>query len=142
MSRQSSTSTSLQPFTLWTQLALRSFEMWHAAAQVIGMRTGRMAAASHPPSARDRKEFTLMGTEKVQAATHANLAMARRLQGSSLHLWSNAWQQWLRGGVALAPLSAEAARVGLAGLAPVHRAATGNARRLARVRTTPRTRRS
>lgn len=97
-----------QPWTLWMQWAAQSMEMWLAAGQVIGHRTHRMASAGHRPSARDRKEFLLMGTEKIDAAT----------------------QSWLGMLTALAPLQAEWARLALAGLAPVHRAATANARRL------------
>ena len=101
-----------QPWTLWMQWAARSAEMWLAAGQVIGVRTQRMARAGHKPSARDRREFTLMGTEKLEAATKSWMAMF----------------------AALAPLQTQWARLALAGLAPVHRTATANARRLGRSR--------
>ena len=92
-----------QPWTLWMQWAARSMEMWLAAGQ---------ARAGHNPSVRDRKEFALMGTEKMQAAA----------------------QSWTGMFAALAPLQAQWARIALAGLAPVHRTATANARRLHRGR--------
>jgi len=44
-------------------------EMATAAAQTIHDRTQRMARAGLSPSARDRKEFLLMGQEKLEAAS-------------------------------------------------------------------------
>ena len=73
------TSSFLNPFALWTDLAMQTTGMMLASAEVIGHRTTRMANASIPPSARDAAEFTLMGQEKVEAATEsmqaAGLAM-------------------------------------------------------------------
>lgn len=97
----------------WTDLALRSMEMFTASGQVIAARTGRMARAGTSPNARDRREFTRMGTEKVQAASQSAWAMAMSMQQA----WFQAWLQMLT-----------------AGLAPVHRTATANARRLTRRR--------
>ena len=112
MPRTSTPLALFQPWTLWMQWAMRNTELWLAAGLVIGMRTQRLARAGHQPSARDRKEFILMGTEKMQAATRS---------------WMGMW-------AALAPLQAQWARFALAGLAPVHRTATANARRLGRVK--------
>ena len=76
MARKSS---HLNPFALWTDLAIQTTGMMLASAEVISHRTARMAQASIPPSGRDTAEFTLMGQEKVEAATEsmqaAGLAM-------------------------------------------------------------------
>lgn len=112
MARPSSSPWVFNPFTLWWQLGFKTFEMLLASGQVIGMRVGRMALAGPNPSARDRKEFTRMGAEKLEAAAHSGLGMAAQMQKT----W---WDTW--------------AQLALAGLHPVHRAATANARRLSRV---------
>lgn len=67
------------PFSAWIGLALKTGEMLAASAQVIHHRTGRMAMAGMAPNARDRREFTLMGQEKLEAAAESALAMAMRM---------------------------------------------------------------
>lgn len=109
------------PLALWWQLGLKSLEMLTASGQVIGMRVGRMARAGPTPSARDRKEFSLMVSEKARAATQSGWAAAAQLQSGWWQLWMRLWQQWLG--------------VSHAALLPVHRAATANARRLGRIET-------
>jgi hypothetical protein len=59
---------SANPFLIWTDLAVKTSEMMLASALVIGHRTARMALAGPKPSVRDRREFTLMGQEKIEAA--------------------------------------------------------------------------
>ena len=66
-------------FMLWNTLAMKTAEMMLASAQVIGHRTGRMALAGPAPSARDRREFALMGQEKVEASAQSVQAMAAHL---------------------------------------------------------------
>src|SRR5664279_4822825 len=66
----------LSPFILWGDLATKTVEMMLASAQVIGHRTGRMALAGPAPNARDRREFALMGQEKIEAGTQSAQAMA------------------------------------------------------------------
>jgi hypothetical protein len=152
------------PFLLWTDLALKSSEMLLASGQVIGTRLGRIAGAGANPNARDRKEFALMGSEKVKAATESSLAVATRLQAANYQLMARAWQQWLasagaftalagsrtfgetlsrqnrlfhslaRSSRSQSQLSSDTARLAGAALGPVHRAASANARRLARAR--------
>lgn len=63
------------PFTAWMDAAMSAGDMAMASAQVIARRGERMAGAKWPLSPRDAKEFTLMGTEKVQAAGEAMLSM-------------------------------------------------------------------
>jgi hypothetical protein len=152
------------PFMLWADLALRTTEMLLASGQVIGTRVGRIARAGANPSARDTKEFTLMGSEKVKAATQSGLAVVAQLQSANYQLMARGWQQWLaslgamtalassrsfseavsrqhrlvhslaRSGPTHSRLSSDTARLFSAALAPVHGAATANARRLARAR--------
>jgi hypothetical protein len=152
------------PFMLWADLGLRTAEMLVASGQVIGTRVGRISRAGANPSARDIKEFTLMGSEKVKAATQSATAIATRVQSANYQLIARGWQQWLanlgamsslassrtfsealsrqsrllhslaRSGPTHSRLSSDTARLFSAALAPVHGAATANARRLARTR--------
>jgi len=146
------------PFSIWTDLALQTGEMLMASAQVIQHRTARMAQASVPPSARDSAEFTLMATEKAEAAAESAVAIAGGLAmmgpmlalqnvsrmaalsadmataamtANPLQMASKATQ--LATHVAKQPqLGAEVAKLALAGMRPVHRRAVANARRLGR----------
>jgi hypothetical protein len=97
-----------------------------------------MVAAGPSPSAGDRNELLLMGTEKVAAACQAWWSMywqVVRLQvdlgqsAASSALGYRAFTPWTINRSATA-----AARVLSAGLAPVHRKATRNAKRLTRGR--------
>lgn len=151
------------PFLLWTQLAIQTSEMLVSSGQVIASRLGQLARAGANPSARDRREMILMGSEKVKAATQSGLAVAARLQSANFQLMARAWRQWFAGlgamnalvasrslGEALARqhrlanalgrsgrtqgrIAGDTARLASAALKPVHGAATANARRLARV---------
>jgi hypothetical protein len=67
------------PFILWTTLAMKTWEMMFASAQVIGHRTGRIALAGPAPNARDQREFHLMGQEKIEAAAESIQAVALRM---------------------------------------------------------------
>jgi hypothetical protein len=100
------------PLALWWQLGLKTWEMLMASGQVIGHRVTRMATAGTKPSARDRREFNRMGSEKLQAAAQSGWAMAAQMQTA----WWRSCMQLM-----------------LAGLGPVHRTATANARRLGRI---------
>lgn len=137
-------------------------ELAIAAPQVIATRTARMLAAGSNPGTADRTEFSQMCTEKVQAfweslfamsvqtlRTHQDYARTAALQW--WRLWTTPW--WL-GAIRSAPgRTASAARAATllslpsasrqaramsriveAGLGPIHKRATANARRLARPR--------
>src|ERR1700687_5569459 len=54
----------------WLELGKTYAEMSTAAAQVVAHRTPRIVAAAGNPNARDRREFALMGREKLDAAAH------------------------------------------------------------------------
>lgn len=126
-------------------------EMALAVPQVVAHRVARMALAGHSPSARDRREFHLMGAEKAAAFYESWWAMGMQLwaaqQQVAASLLRQAWSPWWamplaaagRGRRRAGPLShhaahpiAQAGAVLTKGLAPVHRRAVANARRLAR----------
>ena len=94
------------------------------------MRTARMLAAGVNPSARDRREFERMGTEKVVAFWESmnvmGLEIAKAQQQYALLAMRQWWSPWV------SPWSAavSAAKVLDKGLAPVHKRAKANARRL------------
>lgn len=67
------------PQLLWADWAARSTEMMVAASQVVAHRTDRMAKAGPLPNARDRREFALMGAEKVAAAQESSQAVQKHL---------------------------------------------------------------
>jgi hypothetical protein len=151
-----------QPLTSWSHLALKTGEMLVASAQVIGHRTGRMVLAGPLPSERDRKEFTLMGQEKVEAAMQSAFDMSRQWMALGGGLGLRMWSDWLaatnaalalaasrtaaesvqrqlelahtvtRSAASIAQLGHAGARIADRGLKPIHAAATANAKRLAR----------
>ena len=149
-----------QQALLWTDLAVQTSEMLAASAQVIGLRTGRMAAAGPLPSARDQREFALMAQEKFDAASASAAAMAGQWWSIGSGFGAQGWHDLFQVGIAMLSLAssssvqqsvdrraeltrtlrrsaASASRLGTAGarvahrgLQPIHAAATANARRL------------
>jgi hypothetical protein len=120
--------------TVGTKLAQQAFALSIAAPQVVAHRMGRMAISTG--SVADRAEFTRMGAEKVEAfveswtamwgaAWRAQQAMALHMVQSSLRAARPVWptQQ---------ALSRHVLDVMTDGLAPVHRRAAANAKRLGR----------
>lgn len=106
-------------------LARQSHELAVAVPLVVAHRLTRLALAGPLPSARDRREFHRMAQEKVHAFWQSWFAMG----WAALEALQQAWMAWLGG--ARVPLVDAGAILGR-GLAPVHRRATANARRLAR----------
>ena len=106
-------------------------ELAWAAPQVVARRSERLATAGPWPSTRDHGEFMRMGSEKVEAFQQAWTGM-----------WMAGWQSWWDMTIAMtqSPMSlhnhAARAAVGVlaAGVAPVHRRAVANERRLRRQR--------
>ena len=122
-------------------LAAQSAGLAIAAPQVVAHRVGRMALAGSPPSARDRREFQRMGTEKIAAFNEAWSAMAVQAFWESQKLafsFTQAfWFPWYRPGrskSAARQLNDAALGVLGEGMAPIHRRARANAKRLARAR--------
>jgi hypothetical protein len=160
--RQKSRVTSGNPFLAWADLAWKLGEMSVASAQVVVHRTARMAASGPVPNARDRKEFALMGQEKVEAGAASARAIATQLASANLNLGGIALRNMLDGSAALlalagsrnvgqlmarqtrlmrtmtqsartaTKLSGATARIARSGIKPIHARATANARRLAK----------
>ena len=94
------------PFSVWTDLALKTCEMMMASAEVIGHRTGRMAVAGPIPNASDQREFALMGQEKIEAAAESARAMAEFVMMMNRQLGAQAFSQMLTGSTAMVSLAA------------------------------------
>lgn len=151
------------PLLVWMQLGFKTSEMLFASSQVISHRTSRMAMAGPVPNARDRKEFALMGQEKLEAAVESTQAIIHRMFALQIEMASTAFRQYVAGATSLfafaatpasvltaggqarflrsflAPLhtatslSGNMARVAQHGLKPIHSRATSNARRLGKL---------
>jgi hypothetical protein len=119
-------------------LALKTAELAIAAPQVIAHRTLRMAMAGASPSARDRKEFHRMGAEKVAAVAESWNAMAfqafRANQQLALSCMQSFWFPWLGARSPSRQMTNAALGILGKGMAPIHRRAVGNARRLGRAK--------
>jgi hypothetical protein len=113
--------------------AVKLVELGFAAPQVIAHRLTRMHLAGPVISARDRKEFTGMVMEKQAAAAQAWMGMfaegVRLQQQFAISLWTGATPRQHA-----ARASKAASRMASAGLAPFHRKAVANAKRLARTK--------
>jgi hypothetical protein len=117
------------------RLAAQTLDLSIAAPLVVAHRVGRMARAgsqtARPLSARDQREFALMGLEKVAAFWESWLAMTMQWQQAAWRLWSGAAWGRLPGNAMLAD---QGLRILARGLSPVHRRAVGNAKRLSHSR--------
>ncbi|NDP41808.1 MAG: hypothetical protein GZ089_03665 [Aromatoleum sp.] len=152
------------PMAVWSGLAWKTAEMLMASAQVIGHRTGRLPAAEVQPNGRDRREFALMGQEKMNATTESAQGMATQLTAMNLQFGLRSFQHLMTLSAALmsfassrsagqsiarhtrlvramtdsaataSTISASALRLAHDGLGPIHARATANARRLAQKR--------
>ncbi len=167
---------SLTPFTLpfnpalfmplqsWPMFAWKTGEMMLASAQVIGHRSNRLMLAGHTPNLADRREFALMGQEKVAAAAASSQAMALGWMRMSQEFGVTAFRQMLSATMAMmsmatstpaqtvarqtrlmrsvvtdsaataSQLNKSIGRIAHKGLKPIHSRATGNAKRLAKHR--------
>lgn len=123
-----------------TAVAQKSGELASASALVVAHRVARMAMAGPLPSARDRQEFQRMVEEKQQAFVESWLAMIGHGAATQVTLGTTAWRSlfhpWLGGGTTPAAMASQMHQAGIGmiqkGLAPVHRTAVANARRLAK----------
>jgi hypothetical protein len=121
----------------------KSAELALAVPQVVAHRLTRMAIAGPKLSKRDQKEFQRMVTEKKNAFTESWIAMATQTvlaqQALALSLARSFWAPTLQRKPASAASLArqvQGAALGVLdkGLAPVHRKAVANAKRLARTK--------
>ena len=116
-----------------TSTAVKLAELGVAAPHVIAHRLTRMVLAGPTISARDRKEFTGMVAEKQAAVAQAWTAMfaegMRLQQRLALSLFTGATPRQHA-----ARAKSAASRIASTGLAPFHRKAVANAKRLARTK--------
>lgn len=135
--RRSTTPVSLAPAM---RMGQQMMEMAVAVPQVVAHRVTRMALAGPTPSTRDRREFSRMGAEKLDAfqeswmsmGMHAALAQQRWWLGvMSAMPWP--WGTGRMPDLAASMASASQGMLGK-GLAPVHRRAVANAKRLGRTK--------
>lgn len=148
------------PFSIWLDLATKSSEMMMASAQVITSRTTQMAMSDMPPSDKDSKEFALMSSEKMEAASESFLAMSTSMFSLSPLATAKAFRQMSvmsndmislafsqtpaqamtrslklagsmnRAGNSASRLGGHAAKMAMEGLHPIHKRAVANAKRL------------
>ncbi|HEY9022971.1 MAG TPA: hypothetical protein VIP05_01635, partial [Burkholderiaceae bacterium] len=83
---------------LWSTFGLKMLQMSAAAAQVIALRTTRMAAHGLNPNAADRRELHRMGAEKVDAFSRSGTALAAGavplMLGMAMQAWRNGLDLW------------------------------------------------
>jgi hypothetical protein len=94
------------PVLTWIGLAWKTSEMLMASAQVIHHRTQRLATAGVMPNPRDRREFTLMGQEKVEAMAESAQAVALRIMTLNQQIGAQIIGQMVAGTTALMSLAA------------------------------------
>lgn len=123
-------------------LTTKTAELAVAVPQVVAHRVTRMAMAGHTLSERDRKEFDLMLAEKKTAFAQAWQAMASQSllanQALAASFLRSFWSPNHRSRPTIASMfsQVQGATLGVLskGLAPVHRKAVANAKRLARTK--------
>lgn len=120
------------PTVEWWKLALQANEIAWAAPMVIAHRTARMVLAGGSPSARDRREFTRMTSEKAEAWMESVGACALQVATLQRAMLASAQAQWWNPWAAGQHLHSALPRIAARGLEPIRRRASANARRLAR----------
>ncbi|MBN9462464.1 MAG: hypothetical protein J0H00_14740 [Burkholderiales bacterium] len=120
-----------------TTTARKLGELGLAAPQVAAHRLSRMALNGPVYSVRDQREFIGMIQEKQVAFVQSWMAMfweGVKVQQGPWRAWATAFSWWTSPR-RRAPLSPDTLlRIANKGLAPVHRRAVANSRRLARTR--------
>jgi hypothetical protein len=122
--------------------ARQAVELALAVPQVVAHRTLRMALAGAPSSARDKREFWLMGYEKMLAFNESWAAMfaeaARANQQIAWSMMRAAWFPWLYKAPTLRAMATRLQKAALdvaaTGVGPVHKRAVANAKRLGRAK--------
>ena len=125
-----------------SSVAVQAAELALAAPQVIAHRLARIALAGPRLSERDRKEFALMVAEKNAAFGEAWQAMASHGARANQALAASFFQSFLgvahgkRPSPARSAAQLHHAALGVLGkgLAPLHRKAVANAKRLGRTK--------
>ncbi len=124
-----------------TKIGAQTAGLAVAVPQVVAHRVNRMLTAGAVPDARDLREFRLMTSEKTAAfmeswmATGAQLMRANQQFAFSLMTsWWRAWFSMPGLGRTTPQLQTAALGVLAKGMAPVHRIAVANAKRLAAIK--------
>lgn len=121
-------------------LVAKAADLAFAVPQVVAHRVTRMAIASPSLSKRDRKEFHRMGAEKMAAFSESWSAMAmqafRANQALAASFLRSFWSPLWRPSASEIAAQLQNAALGVVGkgMAPVHRKAVANAKRLARTK--------
>ena len=123
-------------------LAAKAAELAFAVPQVVTHRVTRMALSGPKLSPRDRKEFERMVAEKGSAFGESWQAMAAQAALANQALTASLLRSWLLVAQGKRPSPAVSAKqlhkaalsVLGKGLAPVHRKAVANAKRLSRTK--------
>lgn len=122
--------------------AVQAAELALAVPQVVAHRMARMALAGHRPSARDQREFQMMSDEKTAAFKESWGAMAAASMRANQQLATSVmttvlfpWSKYSATPDVLASQYHQAAMGVLDKcMAPVHRRAVANAKRLKNTR--------
>lgn len=144
------------PFGIWQDMwqnslrlaeaGIKASETMQASAQVIGSRCRSISEAVRDPLTGDYAELARMVPEKADAFTRAGWAAARNLETMNRAAWTGLMEFGQIATAGRLPTAAELTRLSrrssrifacasaAAGktLSPIHRRATGNARRLKR----------
>jgi len=89
------------PFLAWSRLAWKAGEMAMSSAQVIGHRSSRLTLSGPVPSARDQREFSMMGSEKGEAMLESAQAIGVRVLTLNQQLVTVALKQMMSASVTL-----------------------------------------
>ena len=124
------------------RVSTQATELAFAVPQVIAHRVARMMLAGPNPSTTDRREFHLMNSEKLAAFNESWRAMAAQMliarQEFTLSLLRTLCTPWLGGVLPIGQHSKQwqSAALGVVakGMAPVHKRAVANAKRLNGIR--------
>lgn len=119
----------------------QAVELAVAVPQVVAQRLARMIMAGSSPTTKDRREFHLMGAEKITAFSESWLAMYLQMFRANQALAFSLMEIWspMLGGKDIWFKSAYAVQSAMLdvlgkGMAPLHKRAVGNARRLNRTK--------
>ncbi len=123
------------PVPAWWLLWIKTSEMAFTAPLVMANRLMRMAAAGSSPGTRDRREFTRMGQEKVDAVFESMVAAAMAGFEANLKLWQSLVPTLWGGRAPSSPvlprkLVESGVQVTSRALAPSHTRVMANGRRL------------
>lgn len=124
------------------RVATQASEIALAVPQVVAHRMARMAASGANLTARDRREFQRMGAEKITAFGESWNAMAWQMLRANQALTLSLMRAWQNPGFGDWPMFArftpqvQSAALGVLsqGMAPVHRRAVANAKRLGKAK--------